>query len=74
MKYGIEHEAKAAEAYARDFGRSIYSVGFVINPTCPFLGCSPDRRVRNNKVQVLWGLLEIKCTITYCRVQISVLK
>ena len=65
MKYGIEHEAEAAEAYTRDFGRSIYSVGFVINPTCPLMGCSPDRWVRDNEVEDLWGLLEIKCTITF---------
>jgi YqaJ-like viral recombinase domain len=43
MKYGIEHEDEAAEAYANQTGRRVHRVGFVINPTCTFLGCSPDR-------------------------------
>ena len=65
MKYGIEHEAEAAEAYTKDFDRSIYSVRFVLNSTSLFLGCSPHCRVRDNEVKDLWGLLEIKCTTTY---------
>jgi hypothetical protein len=66
MKYGIEHEATTAETYAKEFGRNIYRVGFVINPTCVFLGCSPDRRVLDmSNVDMPWGLLEIKCSTAY---------
>jgi hypothetical protein len=47
MKYGIEHEYKAAEVYATQTGRCVHCVGFAINPTCIFLGCSPDRRIED---------------------------
>lgn len=63
MRFGIENEPVAAEMYAKDFGRNVYRVGFVINPTCSFLGASPDRRVFDPDVNE-WGLLEIKCTIS----------
>lgn len=63
MAYGIEHEPIAAELYAKTFGRNVYRVGFVINPSCFFLGCSPDRRVYDpDEATDPWGLLEIKCT------------
>jgi len=61
MRFGIENEPAAAEIYAKNFGRNVYRVGFVINPTCSFLGASPDRRVFDPDVSD-WGLLEIKCT------------
>jgi len=61
--YGLEHENEAAELYARTFGRNVYRVGLVINPSCAFLGCSPDRRVLDlDTTSSEWGLLEIKCT------------
>ena len=41
MKYGIENEPVAAEVYARTFGRNVHRVGFVINPSCCFIGASP---------------------------------
>ena len=44
MRYGIQHEDEAANHYASQFGRAVYQVGFVINPSLPHLGCSPDRR------------------------------
>jgi len=63
MKYGTENEPVAAELYARSFGRNVFSVGFVVNPSCFFLGASPDRRVYDTEEEVnKWGLLEIKCT------------
>ena len=61
MRFGLENEPVAAEMYAKNFGRNVYRVGFVINPTCSFLGASPDRRVFDPDVNE-WGLLEIKCT------------
>lgn len=62
MKYGILHEDEAAQLYAREFGRDVYKVGFVINPSVHHLGCSPDRRVYDPSEESPWGLLEIKCS------------
>jgi hypothetical protein len=63
MKFGIENEPVAAKIYAQTFGRNVYRVGFVINPSCCFLGASPDRRVFDpDASDSPWGLLEIKCT------------
>ena len=67
MKRGIEMEAHTAMIYAskaKDGKVNLFPSGLVINPKCPWLGCSPDRKVyeldaiRNN--QNSFGLLEIK--------------
>jgi hypothetical protein len=64
MKHGIDTEPEAADVYAHTFGRNVYRVGLVINPTCRFLGASPDRRVYDiDECDNPWGLLEIKCTV-----------
>ena len=63
MKYGLEHEDEVAQFYAQNFGRSVFKVGFVINPRVPHLGCSPDRRVYDPSESSPWGLLEIKCSM-----------
>ena len=63
MRYGIEHEDEAAQFYSQQFGRETYRVGFVINPSIPHLGCSPDRRVYDPTESQPWGLLEIKCSM-----------
>lgn len=47
--------------YSQQFGRQTYKVEFIINPSLPHLGCSPDRRVQDDTVENSWGLLEIKC-------------
>lgn len=60
MKYGIDHEDEAAQQYSQHFGRDVYSVGLVINPSVPHLACSPDRRVYDATEEDPWGLLEIK--------------
>lgn len=62
MRYGIQHEDNAANQYADQFGREVYPVGFVINPSLLHLGCSPDRRVYDPSENEPWGLLEIKCS------------
>ena len=63
MKYGLEMEPIAAEQYAKTFGRNLFKVGFVINPTCSYLGCSPDRRVYDpDETSNPFRLLEIKCS------------
>ncbi|XP_068728761.1 uncharacterized protein [Montipora capricornis] len=64
MKYGIEHEEEAAQQYVQQFGRNVFPVGFVINPSLPHLGCSPDRRVYDATENHSWGLLEIKCSMS----------
>jgi hypothetical protein len=64
MKYGLDNEPVAAETYGTIFGRNVYRVGLVLNPSCFFLGASPDRRVFDPDVTGdPWGLLEIKCTM-----------
>jgi hypothetical protein len=75
MKHGIENEPVAAEQYARLFERNIFKVGFVINPSCYYLGCSPDRRVFDpSETNSPWGLLEIKCTKSACVTELNYLK
>lgn len=62
MRYGIQREDKANQ-YADQFGRAVYPVGFVINPSLPpHLGCSPDRRIYDPSENEPWILLEIKCS------------
>lgn len=58
----VWHEDDAANKYADKFGRAIYPVGFVINPSLSHLGCSPHRRVYDPAENEPWGLLEIKCS------------
>ncbi len=60
MKFGLENEPVAANVYARTFAKNVFTVGFVINPSVCFLGCSPDRLVYDGECEE-WGLLEIKC-------------
>ena len=63
MKYGLQHEDEVAEFYAQHFGRNVFKVGFVINPSVPHLGCSPDRRVYDPSESSSRGLFEIKCSM-----------
>ena len=61
MKYGLETEPLAAEQYAKAFGRDLFKVGVITNPTCFYLGCSPDRRIFDpDETCNRFGLLEIK--------------
>lgn len=63
MKYGLEHEDEVAQFYLQNFGRSVFKVGFVINPRLPHLGCSLDRREHDPSESSPWGLFEIKCSM-----------
>ena len=56
----LQHEPAADELYATVFGMKVYKVGFVINPSAYFLGCSPDRRVYDSSVDE-YEFLEMKC-------------
>ncbi|CAH1267041.1 Hypp3665 [Branchiostoma lanceolatum] len=61
MKFGIEHEPEAAKLYSEVTGNNVYLSGFVINPSAPHLGASPDRKVFVPNDPNPYGLLEIKC-------------
>lgn len=61
MKYGIENEPVAAKTYGEITGHSLYLSGFVINPSAPYHGTSPDRKVFDPNAIPQFGLLEIKC-------------
>ena len=61
MKYGIEHEPEVAKLYSDITGNNVYLCGFVVNPSAPHLGASPDRKVFDPNATPPFGLLEIKC-------------
>ncbi|CAM4530439.1 unnamed protein product [Leuciscus chuanchicus] len=50
MKRGLELEPAAAAQYAVITGNEVQVCGFVINPNAPYLGTSPDRRVKSVRV------------------------
>ena len=55
LKWGIINESVAISEYEKheDFGeKKIEDCGFVVFPSCPWLGCSPDGVVVENKVPV----------------------
>ena len=65
MKRGIDMEGTAALTYskAKQNEVNLYPSGLVINPKCPWLGCSPDRKVYDSSVEgdiSPYGLLEVK--------------
>ena len=67
MRRGIEMEATAAIAYARHAKQdkvNLFPAGLIINPKCPWLGSSPDRKVYDIEAEtngmLPFGLLEIK--------------
>lgn len=63
MKYGLQHEDEVVEFYAQHFGWNVVKVGFVINPSVPHLGRSPDRTVYDPSESSSWGLFEMKCSM-----------
>ena len=67
MKRGIDMESHASMVYAqnaRKNGVNLFPSGIILHPKCPWLGCSPDRKVYDLEVahngQNPFGLLEIK--------------
>ena len=64
LKHGRDNEIKARNAYIDHTKRNVRECGFVVNPSIPWLGASPDGLIfdpLNNSV----GILEIKCTYTH---------
>ena len=47
--------------YAETYNFELFPVGFVINPSRSYLGCSPYTRVFDSSLGEM-GLLEVKCT------------
>jgi len=63
MKHGINTEEQAASAYADSGDCNVFPAGIVINPSCPHLAASLDRRIYDSSESNPWGLLEIKCPV-----------
>jgi hypothetical protein len=63
MQWGLDHEAEAAAAYELVTGELVDKCGFVIHPTVPMFGASPDRLVGDV------GLLQIKCPTTRTHIE-----
>lgn len=59
LRWGIEHEDIAIKQYSETNMHIVKKCGFVISPTWPWLGCSPDGIIFENDIPV--GCLEIKC-------------
>lgn len=69
MKYGIKNDPVAAKTYSEITGHSVYLCGFVINPSDPYFGTSPDRKVFDPNATPQFGLLEIKSITANTRLQ-----
>ena len=74
MKYGIDNEENAATSYADITHLNVYPCGIIVNPSCPHLACSPDRRVCDPSEANPWGTLEIKCSLADSVVELPYLK
>lgn len=55
MQWGIDHEAEARGRYELTTGNIVQECGFILHPSIPNFGASPDGLVGTD------GLLEIKC-------------
>lgn len=54
-QWGQTHEQEAKEAFEYDIGRTVQDATFVVHPTMPWLGASPDGYVGD------YGVFECKC-------------
>ena len=67
IQHGKQNKAVAKTLYAKKMQKnvhanfSVYHSGLVINPSCPYLGASPDGKVFDPTSTNRLGLLEIKC-------------
>ena len=59
LRWGIDPEDIAIQQYSETNMHIVKKCGFVISPTWPWLGCSPDGIIFENDIPV--GCLEIKC-------------
>ena len=58
VKHGKRYESTAIAAYEKMTASDVKSVGIVVSPTHPFLGCSPDGMVGTDRI------VEVKCPYT----------
>jgi predicted phage-related endonuclease len=58
MQWGLDHEAEARVAYELHKGELVDTCGFVLHPSIPMFGASPDGLVGED------GLIQIKCPTT----------
>ena len=63
MQWGIETEPQARMAYEIMTGATVIETGFVLHPTIPGFGASPDGLIDDN------GLVEIKCPNTATHIE-----
>ncbi|KAH6933202.1 hypothetical protein HPB50_013442 [Hyalomma asiaticum] len=65
IQYGLRNENVAADRYCsvmKSHGHnvSLRYCGLFVNPTCPWLGASPDRLIYDPE-EASYGVLEVKC-------------
>ncbi len=60
MKYGVDEEPKAREAYTLATGNNVLETGLWVNRQHPHLGASPDGLILSDTGDAI-GVLEIKC-------------
>ena len=63
MKHGINTEEEAASAYADSGDCNVFPAGIVINPSCPHLAASPDRRVYDPSENNPWGCWKLSALL-----------
>lgn len=64
MQRGIDLEPLAREMYKlREFDVEVQEVGFILHPTIPWMGASPDGLIDED------GLIEIKCPNTWTHLE-----
>ncbi|KAH7953865.1 hypothetical protein HPB49_013150 [Dermacentor silvarum] len=66
IQNGVSSEAMAVQQYERTlrtFRHNIetFHCGLIVDPTCPWLGASPDRVVWDPEEQSPHGIVEVKC-------------
>ncbi|XP_077535926.1 uncharacterized protein LOC144148223 [Haemaphysalis longicornis] len=66
IQYGISNEQPAVHRYVsvmktRGHDVEAFRCGLVVDPSCPWLGASPDRLIFDPSETPMHGLLEVKC-------------
>jgi len=63
MRWGVETEAAAVDAYEAATGIETRAIGFLYHPSLAYAGASPDRVIAPD------GLLEVKCPTTATHIE-----
>ena len=59
LKWGIDNEHVAHEIYKSKSGEEVADCGLIINPSLPWLACSPDGDIYREANSI--EAIEIKC-------------